>query len=40
MAAAVAQHVGARNVVVTDINDYRLNLARKMGATRAVNISA
>jgi threonine 3-dehydrogenase len=39
MAAAVARHVGARNVVVTDINDYRLDLARKMGATRAVNIS-
>jgi len=31
--------VGARNVVITDINDYRLGLARKMGATRAVNVS-
>lgn len=39
MAAAIAQHVGARNVVVTDINDYRLDLARKMGATLAVNIA-
>ncbi len=39
MAAAIAQHVGARYVVVTDINDYRLELARKMGATRAVNNS-
>ncbi|WP_151173173.1 L-threonine 3-dehydrogenase [Pseudoalteromonas ruthenica] len=39
MAAAVAKHVGARNVVITDINEYRLDLARKMGATRAVNVS-
>ncbi|MGY0564309.1 MAG: L-threonine 3-dehydrogenase [Paraglaciecola chathamensis] len=38
MAAAVAQHVGARHVVITDINEYRLDLARKMGATRAVNV--
>lgn len=37
MAAAIAKHVGARNVVVTDINEYRLELARKMGATLAVN---
>lgn len=39
MAAAVAKHVGARNVVITDINEYRLGLARKMGATRAVNVA-
>lgn len=39
MAAAVARHVGARNVVITDVNDYRLDLARKMGVTRAVNVS-
>jgi threonine 3-dehydrogenase len=39
MAVAVAKHVGARNVVITDVNDYRLELARKMGATRAVNVS-
>jgi threonine 3-dehydrogenase len=39
MAAAVAKHVGARHVVVTDINPYRLELAKKMGATRAVNVS-
>lgn len=39
MAAAICRHVGARNVVVTDVNEYRLNLARKMGATRAINIS-
>ena len=40
MAAAVAKHVGARYVVITDINDYRLDLARKMGVTRAVNIAS
>ncbi|TRY34059.1 L-threonine 3-dehydrogenase [Aliiglaciecola sp. M165] len=39
MAAAVAKHVGARNVVITDINEYRLDLALKMGATRAVDVS-
>ncbi len=37
MATAIARHVGARFVVVTDINDYRLGLAAKMGATRTVN---
>ena len=39
MAVAIARHVGARHVVVTDVNDYRLGLARKMGATRAVNVA-
>lgn len=39
MAAAVARHVGARHVVITDVNEYRLDLARKMGVTRAVNVS-
>ncbi|OPL09022.1 MAG: L-threonine 3-dehydrogenase [delta proteobacterium ML8_F1] len=39
MAAAVAKHAGARYIVVTDVNDYRLGLAEKMGATRAVNIT-
>jgi threonine 3-dehydrogenase len=39
MAAAVCKHVGARHVVITDVNEYRLELARKMGATRAVNVS-
>ena len=39
MAAAVARHAGARHVVITDINDYRLELAEQMGATRAVNTS-
>ena len=38
MAAAVCRHVGARHVVITDVNDYRLSLAQKMGATRAVNV--
>src|SRR5262249_28007438 len=38
MAAAIAKHVGARYVVVTDVNDYRLSLATKLGATRAVNV--
>jgi threonine 3-dehydrogenase len=36
MAIAICRHVGARNIVITDVNDYRLDLARKMGATRAV----
>ncbi|HET9554486.1 MAG TPA: L-threonine 3-dehydrogenase [Anaeromyxobacteraceae bacterium] len=39
MAAAIARHVGARHVVVTDVNDYRLALAAKMGATRTVNVA-
>jgi threonine 3-dehydrogenase len=38
MAVAVAKHAGARFVVVTDLNDYRLDLAKKMGATVALNI--
>src|ERR1700690_332597 len=38
MAAAVARHAGARHVVITDLNPYRLALARKMGVTRAVNV--
>ena len=38
MAAAGARFVGARHVVVTDVNDYRLALATQMGATRAVNV--
>src|SRR6185369_5007888 len=37
MAAAVARHAAARYVVITDINPYRLDLARRMGVTRAVN---
>jgi threonine 3-dehydrogenase len=39
MAAAICRHNGARNVVVTDVNDYRLALALKLGADRVVNVS-
>ena len=39
MAAAICRHVGARHVVITDVNDYRLDLAKKMGAHRTVNIA-
>jgi threonine 3-dehydrogenase len=38
MAAAVARHAGARYVIITDVNEYRLNLALQIGVTRAVNI--
>ena len=38
MAAGVAKHAGARFVVVTDVNDYRLDLARQMGASVALNV--
>ncbi len=38
MAAAVARHAGARYVVITDVNEYRLDLARKMGVTVALNV--
>jgi threonine 3-dehydrogenase len=38
MAAAVVRHAGARFVVVTDVNPYRLELARKMGATLALDV--
>ena len=37
MAVGIAKHVGARNVVITDVNPYRLALAKKMGATRTVD---
>jgi len=39
MAAAIARHAGARYIVVTDKNPYRLALAKKMGATVALNIA-
>jgi threonine 3-dehydrogenase len=39
MAAAICRHNGARNVVVTDINDYRLALAQRLGADRVVNVA-
>lgn len=38
MAAAIAKHAGARHVVVSDINPYRLNLANTVGATRVVDV--
>ena len=38
MAVAIARRIGARHIVVTDINDYRLALAKRMGATRAVHV--
>jgi threonine 3-dehydrogenase len=38
MAAAVVRHAGARHVVITDVNPYRLDLARKMGATVALDV--
>lgn len=39
MAAAIARFSGARHVVVTDFNDYRLGLADRLGATRIVNLN-
>ncbi len=39
MAAAVARHAGARHVVLTDVNDYRLSLAKKMGVVHTVNVT-
>ena len=38
MAAAVVRHAGARYVVITDVNPYRLELARKIGVTRALDV--
>jgi len=38
MAALVARHIGARHVVITDVSDYRLELARRIGVTRAVDV--
>lgn len=39
MATAICRRNGARSVVVTDVNDYRLEMARKMGATATVNVA-
>jgi len=39
MAAAIAKHSGARYVVVTDVNPYRLDLARKAGATLTIDVT-
>ncbi len=38
IAAGICRHVGARHVVITDVNDYRLNLAKNMGASRTANV--
>ena len=38
MAAAICRHNGARHVIITDVNDYRLELAKKLGATATVNV--
>ena len=38
MAVAICSFVGARNIVITDMNDFRLELARKMGATKTINV--
>ena len=38
MATSICNFVGARNVVITDVNEYRLDLAREMGATKAINV--
>lgn len=39
MSVAIAKHAGARYVVITDVNPYRLELAKKIGATRTVNVA-
>ena len=39
IAAGICRYAGARNVIITDVNDYRLDLAKRMGATATVNIS-
>ncbi len=39
MAVAIARYAGARHIVITDINDYRLEHATRMGATAAVNVT-
>jgi threonine 3-dehydrogenase len=40
MAVAIARYAGARHIVITDVNDYRLELARKMGASVALNVTS
>ena len=40
MAVAIAKYAGARHIVITDINDYRLDIARKMGVSVALNVTA
>jgi threonine 3-dehydrogenase len=38
-AVAIVRHAGARHVVITDVNDYRLSIAKKLGATLALNVT-
>jgi threonine 3-dehydrogenase len=38
MAVSIVRHAGARHIVITDVNDYRLALAKRMGATMALNV--
>lgn len=40
IAAGICRHVGARHVVITDVNDYRLGLAKEMGANRTINVTS
>ena len=40
IAAGICKYAGARRVVITDVNDYRLELARRMGADAAVNVKS
>jgi threonine 3-dehydrogenase len=39
MAAAIARYAGARHIVITDVNDYRLGLAKELGASKALNVN-
>ena len=39
MAVAIARHCGARHIVITDVNQFRLDLAAKMGASKAINVT-
>ena len=39
MCASICKFVGAKNVVITDVNEYRLGLAKKLGATKTINVS-
>jgi len=39
MAVAICRHVGARHIVITDVNDFRLDLAMQCGATRTINVA-
>jgi threonine 3-dehydrogenase len=40
MAVAIARYAGARHIVITDVNDYRLGLAKRMGASVALNVTS